>query len=156
MRPLAFAAALALALGATLTTLPAAHAQTAAGYPNKPVRLVVGFPPGGPVDTVGRVLAKLLSAQVNQPVIVDNRAGANGVIGTDAVAKAAPDGYTLLMGASTMPIQATMVKNLPYDTLRDLTPISGLSSAPLILVVNPGVPAKNVRELVDFMKAQNG
>jgi len=147
----------ALLASALLATSSAALAQSGgAAYPNKPVRLVVGFPPGGPVDTVARVLAKLLAAPFGQTVVVDNRAGANGVIGTDHVAKSAPDGYTLLMGASTMPIQATMTRNLPYDTLRDLTAIGGVSSAPLMLVVNPNVPAKNVRELIDYMKAQGG
>jgi tripartite-type tricarboxylate transporter receptor subunit TctC len=144
-------------LASAVALAPLAHAQgNAAAYPTKPIKLVVGFPPGGPVDTLARVLAKQLSESLGQAVVVDNRAGANGVIGTDVVVKSAPDGYTLLMGASTMPIQATMTRNLPYDTLRDLAPISGVASAPLLLVTNPSLPAKNVRELVDYMRAQAG
>lgn len=137
--------------------VPAAWGQgAAAGYPSKPVRLVVGFPPGGPVDILSRVLAKSLGDHLGQTVVIDNRAGANGIVGTDFVAKSTPDGYTLLMGASTMAIQATLVPKLPFDTVRDLTPIAGVALAPLVLTLNKDIPVNNVKELVEYLRARPG
>ena len=150
--PRGLTALLCVAAGALST---AASAQTA-DYPTRPIRILVGFPAGGPVDVAARVIADKLSESLKQPVIVDYHPGANGVIASDMIAKAAPDGYTLLMGASTMAIQASLLKNLPFDTNRDIAQIAIIGQAPLVLVVHPQVPAKSVAELVAMGKAQPG
>ena len=125
-------------------------------YPSRPIRLLVGFPPGGPVDVTSRTIAEKLSESLKQPVIVEHMPGANGVIASGAIAKATPDGYTLLMGASTIPIQASLLKNLPFDTARDIEPIAMVGRAPLVLVVNTKLPVNSVAELVALAKAQPG
>ena len=126
----------------------------AADYPTRPVKIMVGFPAGGPVDVAARAIADKLGQALKQPFIVEYHPGANGVIATDMIAKTAPDGYTLLMGASTMAIQSTLLKNLPFDTNRDIVQIALVGQAPLVLVVHPQVQARTVTELVALGKSQ--
>jgi tripartite-type tricarboxylate transporter receptor subunit TctC len=128
-----------------------------AAFPDKPIRLVVGFPPGQATDIVARVFAKKLQETLGQPVIVDNRSGAAGIIGSDIVAKAPPDGYTLLVGSSgTMAINPSLYSKLPYHPLRDFQPVSILAVAPLFLAVNPQFPAQTATDLVKLAKAEPG
>jgi tripartite-type tricarboxylate transporter receptor subunit TctC len=132
----------------------AAQAQV---YPSKPIRFVVPYPAGGPLDTVARLLAQKVSESVKQPVIVDNKPGAGGNIGAADVAKAPPDGHTILMGAvATHAINPTLYASIPYDPIRDFTPITQVASTPNVLVVNPSVPASNVREFIAYAKANPG
>lgn len=124
-------------------------------YPTKPIRLVVPFPPGGTTDNFGRLLATRLSEKLGQPVVVDNRAGAGGNIGTDTVAKSPADGYTLLFATvGTQSINASLYKRLPFDPQKDFTPIAPFASVPNILVVNPNVPVKSVSELIAYSKSK--
>ena len=143
------------------TLLPALLAFCAAGvpaqtYPARAIKLVVPSSPGGGTDIVGRILGQKLSEQLGQQFVIENRAGAGTIIGNDAVAKSAPDGYTLLMGLSTLAINPSMYANLPYDALRDFAPISQAVSAPNILTLHPSVPAKTVKELIALAKAKPG
>jgi tripartite-type tricarboxylate transporter receptor subunit TctC len=130
----------------------------AQAYPVKPVRMVVPFPPGGPADIIGRVLAQKLSEPLGQQVIVDNRAGASGNIGAEAVAKAPGDGYTILMGALTShSINYTLERKiLRYDLERDLTPITIVAVVPYMLVIHPSVPAQSMQELIAYAKKMPG
>lgn len=128
----------------------------AQGYPARTIRLVVPSSPGGGTDITGRILAQKLSEQLGQQVVVDNRAGAGTTIGNDIVAKSAPDGYTLLMGISTLAINPSMYSKLPYDALRDFAPISQAVAVPNILTVHPSVPAKTVKEFIALAKAKPG
>jgi tripartite-type tricarboxylate transporter receptor subunit TctC len=143
------------ALGAAIVATSGAAFAQATEWPARPVRLLVGFPPGGPVDLTARAVADKLAESLKQPVLVEHQPGANGTIAAAALAKAAPDGYTLMMGASTMPIQATLMK-LPYDLEKDIEPIALVGRAPLVLVVNPRSPANSVAELVSLAKSQPG
>jgi tripartite-type tricarboxylate transporter receptor subunit TctC len=127
----------------------AAHGQ----YPAKPVRIVVPYPPGGTVDVVARNVAQQLTAQTGQQFVVDNRAGANGTIGSDFVAKSAPDGYTLLVQASIFVINPLFLRNVPYDVQRDFTPVANIGSVPLLVTAHPSVPAANLREFVSLVRA---
>jgi tripartite-type tricarboxylate transporter receptor subunit TctC len=132
---------------------PSLMAQTAA-FPSKPVKIIVPQTTGGASDGLSRIMAQELGTKWNQRVIVENRAGAGGTIGSDAVAKAAPDGYTWLMSYSgTHAINPWLYKSLPFDTAKDLTPIAALATLPFILVINPKVPAKNLAEFVAYAKA---
>ena len=133
-----------------------AHCAFAQNYPNRVIRLVVPSSPGGGTDIIGRIMAQKLSEQLGQQVVVENRAGAGTIIGNEAVAKSAPDGYTLLMGLSTLAINPSMYAKLPYDALRDFAPISQAVSAPNILTVHPSVPAKTVKEFIALAKAKPG
>jgi tripartite-type tricarboxylate transporter receptor subunit TctC len=140
---------------ATLCALPAANAQTA--YPNKPIRLVVPFAAGGATDVLARVIGQKMSAGLGQPVIIDNKPGAAGIIGTDAVAKAAPDGYTIVLGLSnSLMTNEFLYEKLPYDTQRDLTLVYQIAMAPLVLVVHPSVPVKTGPELLKYVAANKG
>ena len=131
-----------------------AFAQT---YPNKPIRLIVGFPPGGAVDIMARTISDPLSARLGQTVIVENRSGAGGNIAAADVARSAPDGYTLLISAaSSLAISANLYSNLNYDLLKDLAPVAVVASVPNVLVVHPSVPAKSVKELIALAKSQPG
>ncbi len=131
--------------------------KAAESYPTRPIRFVVPYPPGGTTDILARVIGVKISESMGQQVVVDNRPGAGGNIGTDLVAKAAPDGYTLVVSAvSTLAIGASLYSNLPYDVLKDLAPVALIGAVPNVLVVNPSVPAKSVRELVALAKAQPG
>jgi tripartite-type tricarboxylate transporter receptor subunit TctC len=126
-------------------------------YPDRPVRILVGYPPGGGTDLVARLVAQPLSEKWRQPVVVDNRPGANAIIATEAVVKAKPDGHTLLMAYATeLALNPATHKKLPYDPVRDLAPIMQLGSAPLVLAVHPSLPAKNVGELVALAKSKPG
>jgi len=137
-----------------------AQAQTPAIklYPDKPVRLVIPYPPGGATDVIGRIMAQELSKSLNQQVIADNRAGDSGNIGADMVAKAPADGYTLLMGALTShAINANLEKSsIKYDLEKDFTPIAVVGVVPLVFVVNPSVPVKNMKEFIAYAKANPG
>jgi tripartite-type tricarboxylate transporter receptor subunit TctC len=138
-----------------LAALPG-HAH--AGYPDKPVKLVVPYPPGGATDIIGRVLAQKLTEALGQQVFVDNRGGAGGNIGAASVAKAAPDGYTLLMAAVTSHsiIQTLERKTINYSLEKDFAPITMAGSVPLVFVVHPSVPAKNIKELIAYAKSKPG
>ena len=129
----------------------------AQGFPNKPLRLIVPFPPGGVTDISSRIVAQKLSTELGQPVVVENRAGASGVIGAEAGAKAAADGYTLTMGnISTLAINAVTFAKLPYDPVASFAPVSMVAIQPLVIAVHPSVPAQTLAELVALAKAQPG
>lgn len=138
--------------------LAAPGAALAAAYPDKPIRLIVPYPPGGATDIIGRVIAQRLSTALGQQVVVDNRGGAGGNIGAAAVAKAAPDGYTLLMGALTSHsiIQTLESKTINYSLEKDFAPITMVGSVPLVFVVHPSVPANNLSELIAYAKSRPG
>ncbi|MDB5905203.1 MAG: hypothetical protein JWM26_4081 [Betaproteobacteria bacterium] len=125
-------------------------------YPTKPVRLIVPQSPGASTDLTARLIAQKLSAAFGQPVVVDNRPGAGSIIGTDLVAKAAPDGYTLLVVASSITLNPSLHRNLPFDVLRDLAPITQLSAFPNLLTVHPALPVKTVKDLIALAKAKPG
>ena len=125
-------------------------------YPTRPIRLVVASSPGGASDILARMLAQKLSEELGQQVVVDNRGGASGVIGTDIVAKATPDGYTLLIIQPSLTINPSMVRKLPYDAVRDFAPISHVVDACQVLTVNAALPAKNVKDLIALAKAKPG
>ena len=126
-------------------------------YPTKPIRFVVPYPAGGPLDTVARLLGQKVAEGTKQPVIVDNKPGAGGNIGADAVAKSPPDGYTILMGAvATHAINPTLYASIPYDPVKDFIPVTQVASTPNVLVVNPSVPASNVREFIAYAKSNPG
>jgi len=125
-------------------------------FPTQTVRIIVPFPPSGPVDVVGRIVAERLAAKWKVPVIVENRPGAGTVIGTDAVAKAPADGHTILLAVTAHAVNATLVRKLPYDTLKDFAPIVLAATAPNILAVNPAIPAKTPAELIAYAKANQG
>ena len=138
-----------------ITSLGATESR-AQSFPSKSVRLIVPFPPGGPADVLGRLYAEKLSAVWSQPVVVENRAGAAGNIGSDMTAKASPDGYTLLLIASSHVINSALYDKLPYDPIKDFTPISQVAYYSLVLVAHPSVPAQSLTELVALAKAQPG
>jgi len=130
---------------------------SAADYPTKPIRLVVPFPPGGTTDILARAVAQKLSETWNQQVIVDNRPGAGGNIGSDLVAKAASDGYTLVMGTvGTHAINPNLYAKMPYDHVKDFAPVILVAGVPNVLVVNPSLPVHSVKELIDYAKANPG
>ncbi|MFN4900457.1 MAG: Bug family tripartite tricarboxylate transporter substrate binding protein [Betaproteobacteria bacterium] len=140
-------------LGLTAYTAPA----NAQAFPNKPVRLIVPFVAGGATDIVARLVAQKLSAAWGQPVVVENRGGAGGNIGADAVAKSPADGYTILVtSGSIVTVNPHMYAKMPFDAKKDLAPITNLASGPQVLVVHPAVPAKNVKELVALAKSKPG
>ena len=132
-------------------------AAAAQSYPSKPIRFVVPYPPGGPLDTVARLLGQKVAESVKQPVIVDNKPGAGGNIGAGAVAKSPADGYTILMGAvATHAINPTLYASIPYDPVKDFQPVTQLASTPNVLIVNNSVPAANVRDFIAYAKAHPG
>jgi tripartite-type tricarboxylate transporter receptor subunit TctC len=142
---------LAALLGLGLITTPA-HAQS---YPNKPIKAIVPFAAGSATDQIGRAFAQKMSEILGQPIVVDNKAGVNGMLGADAVAKSAPDGYTLLIGTnSTNAALKSLMKKLPYDQDTAFAPVGYLGSVPLIVAVNNDVPVKNLKELVELAKAK--
>jgi tripartite-type tricarboxylate transporter receptor subunit TctC len=142
------AAALALALTSVATS--------AQNYPSHPVKVVVPYAVGGSADVYGRVLAAKLSESMGHPFVIENRPGGGAVIGTDAVAKAAPDGYTVLVMSNTHTVNETLIPKKPYDLMRDLAPITGINSQDLLLVGAPGLKANNLRELIALAKKQPG
>jgi tripartite-type tricarboxylate transporter receptor subunit TctC len=132
-------------------------AAVAQGFPNKPIKLIVPFPPGGPNDIIARVVGQKMSEILGQPVLIDNRGGAGGVLGTDAVAKASPDGYTIaITSAGALAISTSMQQKLPYDSLTDLKPVTLVATVPELLVVATSVPAKSMSELIALAKAKPG
>src|SRR6195256_4134479 len=143
-----------LAIVALFCAVSAACAQ---GYPAKPIRMVVGFPPGGGNDIIARMVGAKMQEIWGQPVVIDNKPGANSIIAAEFVAKSAPDGYTLLVNATGgMSVNPVLYAKLPYDSLKDFVPISMVGSFPLVLVVHPSVPANSVQELVAYAKANPG
>ena len=148
------AAVTALSFTATSMMTTVAHAQD---YPSKPIRLIVPYPAGGTTDILARLCAIQLGQRLKQTVVVENRAGASGAIGSAEVARAAPDGYTLLMAtASSHGINSAVYKKLPYDAVKDFAPVTMVASTPNIIVVNPSVPAKDLKELIALAKSQPG
>ena len=125
-------------------------------YPGKPVKLIVPFAPGGSVDIVGRILAQQMGEDLKQSIVVENRAGAGGNIGFEALAKSAPDGYTLGMASSTMAVNVSLYKSIGFDPLKDFAPISLVAMQPNVLMVNPELPVKTVAELIAYAKANPG
>ncbi|MBP0443799.1 tripartite tricarboxylate transporter substrate binding protein [Roseomonas sp. SSH11] len=140
---------------AGLAAAPAALAQSAP-WPTRPIRLVVPFPPGGPTDIVARVLAERMARSLGQPVVVENRPGANGNIGNDAVAKAEPDGHTVLYNTSSITLSPALYTRLSYDAQRDLAPVLQTATIPLVLAVNPSLPVRDVKGFVEHLRARPG
>lgn len=130
----------------------AGEAAAAENYPSKPIRLIVPYPAGGGVDAVARSIAPKLAERIGQQIVIDNRGGAGGNIGTELAARALPDGYTLVMGAAALAINMTLYPKLPFDPVRDLTPISLLASTPNIVTVHPSLPVTSMRELIALAK----
>src|SRR5258705_11077869 len=142
--------------GLSLSLALVSGAARAQDYPSGPLRIVVPFQAGGSTDMVARTLAQKLKDRFNQPVVVENRAGANGTIGAALVAKSPADGHTMLLVQSGFVSNPILMRNLPYDQARDLAPVSSLASGPMVLVVHPSLPAKSVRELIAFAKSRPG
>ena len=138
----------ALLLGASVLS------ASAADFPTKPVRLVIGFAPGGGTDTTARALSNKLSASLGQQVVVDNRPGHSGTIAADIVSKATPDGHTVLLGTIALVVNPSLTEKMPFDTLKDLAPVTQAADSTNILVVHPSVPAKSVKELIALAKAK--
>jgi tripartite-type tricarboxylate transporter receptor subunit TctC len=145
-----------LHLAASAAALPAvSRIARAQAYPSRPVRLIVGFPPGGGADTAARIIGPWLSQRLGQPVIIENRPGASSTLAAQAVVNSPPDGYTLLLlGGSAL--MATLITSVPFDLQQDLAPVSGLAAYPMVLVAHPSVPAKTVAELIALAKAKPG
>jgi tripartite-type tricarboxylate transporter receptor subunit TctC len=144
-----------LAMG--IAALPAvSRVAWAQSYPTRPIRLVIGFPAGSATDIIGRLVAHWLAERLGQPVVIDNRPGAGSNIATEAVAKAAPDGYTLLLGGTANAVNATLYSKLNFNFVRDIAPIATLLRQPSIMVANPSVPAKTVPEFIAYAKANPG
>ena len=154
MRKSEFRSAVIMSIGVALA-VAADVASAQQGYPNHAIRLIVPLAPGGPSDILARTMAQKLTESMKQPVVVDNRTGAGGTIGTDIAAKAPADGYNLLLiAAATYTINANLYKKLPFDPRKDLTPISVLAAAPYVLTVHPSLPVKTLKELVALAKAR--
>jgi tripartite-type tricarboxylate transporter receptor subunit TctC len=136
--------------------LAATGTAFAQAWPTKPVKVIIPFPPGGTLDTVGRALAQKLSDQLGQTFVVENRAGGNGTIGSDAVAKAAADGYTLLFNASTFTTTPMTMKSVPYDVVKDFQPVALVAKAPLAVALNKNLPITDIKSLVAYAKANPG
>jgi len=141
---------------AMLAVLLAPAIVAAQNYPAKPVRIVVGYPPGGPSDILARAIGARLGENLGQQVIVDNRPGASGMIGAELVARSAPDGYTLLLVPATFSVLPSLHPKMPYDNERDLAPVSLVAAAPFILIVHPTLPVKTVRDLIALSRAHPG
>ena len=144
----------AVAAGAALMLTTSALAQ---GYPSRPVRIIVPFAAGSATDTVARIMGQHLAEALGQSFVIDNRAGANGAIGAELAARATPDGYTLFMSTNTpSAANPSLMKKINYDPVRDFAPITRIGNIPFVLVVNPSVPAKSIKELIELAKAQPG
>jgi tripartite-type tricarboxylate transporter receptor subunit TctC len=144
------------ALGVFAILTACAGAAQAQGWPNRPIRMVVPYTPGGYTDLMARLVSQKMSEALGQPFVIENKPGANAVIGTDSVAKAAPDGYTFGTVIAAHAVNVTLNPKLPYDTLKDLSYVSLMSVAPLILITHPSVPATNIKELIALAKAKPG
>ena len=140
-------------MGVLALALAFAGGASAQQFPAKPVRMIVPFAPGGATDYMARAIAQKMSESIGQPVVVENKPGANAILGTDLVAKAAPDGHTLFLCAFGHATNPYLVAKLPYDTLKDLAPVTLLVTGPLMLIANPSLPANNVKELIAYLKA---
>ena len=145
-----------LCFALSLAALVSSTAFSQGNYPDKPIRLVLGFPPGGPTDLVARILAQKLTEQMGQTVLVDNKPGANGNIGADLVAKAPADGYTVFYNTSAVVLSSALYKKLPYDVRTDFAPVVLTAVIPMVLAVHPSVPANNIEEFVRYLKANPG
>src|SRR5262245_17479071 len=146
-----------LRLAGAAVALPAlARVALAQAYPTRPIRWIVPYPAGGSTDIIARLVAQFMSDRMGQPIVIENRPGGGTNIGTQAVANAPPDGYTLLFTASTHTINVSLYQSLPFNFLRDITMVSGLTELPLVLIVNPSVPAKTLPELITHAKANPG
>ena len=141
-------------MAAMLPALPRVAAAQA--YPQRPVRWIIGFPAGGATDLVTRIVGRFLSERLGQPVIIENKPGASTNLAAQAVVNAPPDGHTLLLCLATNAINATLYESLPFDFLRDIAPVSGLTEQPLVIEVNPSVPARNIAEFIAYAKANPG
>ena len=142
---------------ATLTVIATIHSAAAQNYPARPIRLIVPFPPGGNIDITARAMAPGLTDTLGQTIVIDNRGGAGGIIGTDLVAKSAPDGYTLVLASSgTVTVAPSLYTKMPYDPVKDLTPIMLLSYVPIVLVVHPANPAKSIKDFIALAKSKPG
>lgn len=139
-----------------IATLAMEASSFAQAYPTKPIRMVIPFPPGGTLDTVGRMLAQKLGDQMGQNFIVENKAGGNGVIGGDVVAKAPADGYTLLFNASTFTTAPMTMKSVPYGVVKDFTPVALVAKAPLSVAINKNLPVTDIKSLMAYAKANPG
>ncbi|MDB5502513.1 MAG: tripartite tricarboxylate transporter family receptor [Tardiphaga sp.] len=144
------------ALGAFAILTACAGGAEAQGWPNRPIRMVVPYTPGGYTDLMARLVSQKMSEALGQPFVIENKPGANAVIGTDSVAKAAPDGYTFGTVIAAHAVNVTLNPKLPYDTLKDLSYVSLMSVAPLILITHPSVPVTNIKELIALAKAKPG
>jgi tripartite-type tricarboxylate transporter receptor subunit TctC len=142
--------------GTALLALAAPAALNAQAYPTKPVRMIVPFAPGGNTDIIGRVFAPKMGEFLGQQIVIDNRGGAGGTIGTHVAARAEPDGYTLLMVSAGHTINPAMIRKLPYDSVKDFTPISIIADVPTAFVIHPSLPAKNVKEFIAIARAKPG
>ena len=149
-----FTAGTRITLAVFFAASSAAHAQST--YPSRPVRLVVPFAAGGTNDLLGRIVADKFSERLGQPFIADNRAGANTVVGSEIVARATPDGHTLLIVSASIAVNPSLVRKLPYDTERDFAPIGNVAGGPYLMVIHPAVPAKSVSEFIAWVKSQHG
>lgn len=149
-------AQLAGAVGVNLLAGSMTSALAQSAWPAKPIKVIVSYAAGGGADTLIRVLAPKLSEALGQQVVIENRAGAGGLIGGDAVAKSAPDGYTFLMDAASHGINPSLVSKMPFDTLKDLAPVSLIATVPNVLAVTPSFPAQNIKELLALIKANPG
>ena len=139
-----------------LQAIPFARIAHADDYPTRPIRVIVPFSPGGAVDGPMRLIAQELGKRLGQPVVVENKPGAGATIGTDIVAKAPADGYTLLLASQTNAISATLYAKLPFDPIGDFTPVTLIGREPGVVVVNPAVPAKTLQEFIAYVKAHPG
>ena len=144
------------ALAALAIVLGCAGGASAQGWPNRPIRMIVPYTPGGYTDLMARLVGQKISDALGQPIIFENKPGANAIIGTDVVAKAAPDGYTFGTVIAAHAVNATLNPKLPYDTLKDFSYVSLMSVAPLIMIAHPSLPANNVQELIALAKAKPG
>ena len=143
----------AIMAGLALLAPGVSHSQA---YPSKPVRLIVPYAAGGPVDSMGRLLAPRLVEIWGQQIVIDNRAGANSIVGSEVAARAAPDGYNLVLISASFTVNATLYPKLPFDPIRDFTPITLVASGPGLLVTHPSLPVRNLKELIAFAKAKPG
>ncbi len=140
---------------ALLVAMAPAWSQTQP-YPNHPIRLIVPYPPGGAIDPLARAYGQRFQEAWGQPVVIDNKPSAGTIVGTDIVAKAAPDGYTVIIGTSAHAVNPSMYSKLPYDPINDFTPVSLLAKLPNMVVVNPQLPVRSIKELIDYVKAHPG
>jgi tripartite-type tricarboxylate transporter receptor subunit TctC len=149
-------AILSVALLAAWATVGPADAQSAEGYPNRPVKFVVGFAAGGPTDLLARIIGQWLTDRLGQQFVIENRPGAGSNIATESVVNAAPDGYTILIVATGNAINTSFYDKLPFDFVRDIMPVAGLARVPSVMAINPQVPAKTVAEFIAYAKANPG